>query len=433
MKQLKSILITILLVSCALIQENDISYEVTLELSTNLTHEILELDSNQNFYVEQFDPTVLGSQNTTITIDEKEYPITIHVVDTTPPTITQHRDINLKVNTQLIIEDYFTIEDNSSSTIDITVEPFDNSQTGTINTNIIATDDSHNTTTKAITINLVNDTLVLAETTPFVLAVGQSFDVRDYFTANQDAVISIEGSFDIQSVGEYPLTLIAQTDTEKTSLHSSLIVTQAKTGGYEKVQPAKLTDDLFLIVNKMYQLPSDYVPDNLVDVPEDMRHLDQQITQQTLDAFIEMASAASDAGLDLKFRSGYRSYQLQESVYNNYLNTDPQEVVDTYSARAGHSEHQLGTTMDVCQGYNACFNNFTGTPTQQWMVDNAHHYGFILRYPQNKEHITLYSYESWHYRYVGKEVASHFVTTDLTFDQYVVRYRDFLQSHSHSN
>ena len=116
--------------------------------------------------------------------------------------------------------------------------------------------------------------------------------------------------------------------------------------------------------------------------------------------------------------SGYRSYQTQQNLYNRYLQKDPQNVVDTYSARAGHSEHQTGLAIDVSSN-NSDMITFEVSPSFKWMKENAHLYGYILRYQKGKEDITGYKYEPWHYRYVGKEIATLLYQTGLTFDEYV--------------
>ena len=105
--------------------------------------------------------------------------------------------------------------------------------------------------------------------------------------------------------------------------------------------------------------------------------------------------------LNIWLSSGYRSYYDQKYIYNNYVARDGQTAADTYSARPGHSEHQTGLAFDVNQ-INSSFDN---TAEAKWMSDNAWKYGLILRYPKGKTNETGYMYESWHFRYVGKELA----------------------------
>ena len=115
-----------------------------------------------------------------------------------------------------------------------------------------------------------------------------------------------------------------------------------------------------------------------------------------------MKSDALALGLNLWIQSGYRSYTLQQKLYNNYVSRDGVEAADRYSARPGHSEHQTGFAFDL----NTITDSFQYTDEGKWVNENAYKYGFILRYPKGKEFITGYKYESWHLRYVGKDLAT---------------------------
>ena len=115
--------------------------------------------------------------------------------------------------------------------------------------------------------------------------------------------------------------------------------------------------------------------------------------------------------------SSYRSYQYQYNLYNRYVNTDGIEAADTYSARPGYSEHQTGLAVDVYNGKED-FTNFEKTKEYNWMQDNAYKFGFILRFPKDKVLETGYQYESWHYRYVGKEIAKYIHDNNLCFEEY---------------
>ena len=142
----------------------------------------------------------------------------------------------------------------------------------------------------------------------------------------------------------------------------------------------------YLIANKTYALPADY---------------GSGLTDQTLSAFYTMSAAAKDDGLNIYISSGFRSYSTQKGLYSRYVDRDGVEKADTYSARAGHSEHQSGLAFDV----NIISDAFIGTPEAIWLADNCYKYGFILRYPQGKSDETGYKYEPWHFRYVGTELA----------------------------
>jgi D-alanyl-D-alanine carboxypeptidase len=155
-----------------------------------------------------------------------------------------------------------------------------------------------------------------------------------------------------------------------------------------------------LIVNKTYALPS-WFGDGL--------------TAETQVAFASMQAEAATLGLDLYISSGFRSYGAQESIYNRYVANDGQAEADRYSARPGHSEHQSGLTFDL----NTIDEAFAYTPAGEWVRDNAHRFGFVIRYPPGKEAITGYIWEPWHLRYLGEAVATELYTTGLSLEEYL--------------
>ena len=155
-----------------------------------------------------------------------------------------------------------------------------------------------------------------------------------------------------------------------------------------------------MIVNKTYSLPASYNPGGLL--PE------------AKNAFAEMQTAAKADGYTLTSASDFRSYETQETLYNNYVARDGKAAADTFSARAGHSEHQSGFTIDV----NYAGDEFNSTPEAKWLAENCWKYGFIIRYPQGKEAQTGFKYESWHIRYVGKELAQKITESGLCLEEY---------------
>ena len=156
-----------------------------------------------------------------------------------------------------------------------------------------------------------------------------------------------------------------------------------------------------LIVNKTYSVPKDYNPGSL--------------TSEAKNAFDEMQKAASVDNIKLWIASGFRSYSLQTSLYNNYVLKDGKTKADTYSARPGHSEHQTGLAMDL----NIIDSSFEGTPEAIWIEKNCYKYGFIIRYPKGKEEITGYKYEPWHVRYLGKELSEKVYNSGKTLEEYL--------------
>ncbi|MFT4186537.1 MAG: M15 family metallopeptidase [Micrococcaceae bacterium] len=124
-------------------------------------------------------------------------------------------------------------------------------------------------------------------------------------------------------------------------------------------------------------------------------------------ALEKMAVVARKAGIELKVISGYRSYQTQVDVYNQWVQTYGQQDADNRSARPGYSEHQTGLAVDIGDGNSQddLSQDFGVTSAGQWVAKNCNNYGFILRFPENKQHITGYIYEPWHLRYVGVKIA----------------------------
>ena len=154
-----------------------------------------------------------------------------------------------------------------------------------------------------------------------------------------------------------------------------------------------------LIANKSYSLPADFNPG-----------LDPTCQNQ----FYKLQNDAAAQGLNIWLSSGFRSYDYQNQIYNNYVARDGQAAADTYSARPGYSEHQSGLAIDV----NQIDDSFIGTPEAIWLENHCHEYGFILRYPQGKQDITGYKYESWHIRYVGTDMSYPIHDSGLTLEEY---------------
>ena len=173
-----------------------------------------------------------------------------------------------------------------------------------------------------------------------------------------------------------------------------------RTKGYKHKVGGVTYIDNTLIVNKTYKLPKNYNPGGL--------------TEQTNKAFNKMRSKASYDGIYLYCISGFRSYDTQAYLYNNYVYRDGQAAADRYSARPGYSEHQSGLALDV----NNANSTFHYSTEAKWLAKHCADYGFIIRYPEGKESVTGYMYESWHIRYVGKTLAKKLMENDLTLEEY---------------
>lgn len=167
-----------------------------------------------------------------------------------------------------------------------------------------------------------------------------------------------------------------------------------------QIQPTYING--ILLVNKDYGLPPTF---GNGDDPTALAKL-QQLQRDAQAQGINISNSYS----------GYRSYQYQTQLYNNYVNQHGEEEANTFSAKPGFSEHQTGLTFDL-KDFNG---QLVEDPiTSQWIKENCAKYGFILRYPEGKEDITGYIYEPWHLRYVGEEVANQIMNNNITLEQYL--------------
>jgi LAS superfamily LD-carboxypeptidase LdcB len=170
-----------------------------------------------------------------------------------------------------------------------------------------------------------------------------------------------------------------------------------------------------VLCNKYNYLPSDYVPEGYKKTDGRVLSLQKEAQEQ----FDKMRADALKSGINIYIVSGYRSYAVQNQIFNNYKLNDPKGA-ETYSARPGYSEHQTGLAADLNSASASA--NFQNTKEYAWLTANAHKYGFILRYPKGKEWITGYIFEPWHWRYVGVKVAEKIKELDITFDEYYAIY-----------
>lgn len=176
--------------------------------------------------------------------------------------------------------------------------------------------------------------------------------------------------------------------------------------GQELPSEPKIIDGV-LLANKQFPMPKDFEPGE---------------SKEARAAFDEMKASAALSGIVLQAFSTYRSYEYQVSLYNRYAERDGAEAADRYSARPGYSEHQTGLAFDIGEENHESHwasASFGETEAAKWLMSNAYKFGFILRYPEGKEQITGYMYESWHYRYVGKDIAEQIFKRNLTLEEYL--------------
>ncbi len=190
---------------------------------------------------------------------------------------------------------------------------------------------------------------------------------------------------------------------------------------YTNTKESKYQNTYKILVNKYNYVTENYIPENLETVSSEYSSKSLKLVSYAKEAFEEMAKAAKAENYTIRAMSSYRDYAYQNILYNNYAKKDGYEAADTYSARPGYSEHQTGLAVDV-DNAKEYFTNFEKTKEFTWMQENAYKYGFILRFPANKVTETGYQYESWHYRYVGKEIAKYIYDNDLCLEEYYARF-----------
>lgn len=187
---------------------------------------------------------------------------------------------------------------------------------------------------------------------------------------------------------------------EETTKDPSVVAVTAKGFAIRQIDGITYVNGI-LIANKTYGLPESFAPGDLTD--------------EVKQAFTVLQQAAAKEGLNLYISSGYRSYTRQNNIYNNYVKQDGKAKADTYSARAGYSEHQTGLCFDL----NTIDDSFANTPESKWLEKHAQEYGFIIRYPKGKENVTGYQYEPWHLRYLGVDLATSVYESGLCLEEYL--------------
>lgn len=177
---------------------------------------------------------------------------------------------------------------------------------------------------------------------------------------------------------------------------------------------------LLTLVDKNHALPSDYVPPGLTTVSASYLApgYSASLRSEVAGALGQMLDAS---GMDIRVTSGYRSYSQQVTTFNYWVSVLGYAEASRVSAQAGHSEHQLGATVDLSTaevGWDLV-ESFGGTGAGQWLAANAHLYGFVLSYPNGAESVTGYAYEPWHFRYIGVAEAAAWKASGLTLNQYL--------------
>ncbi len=191
---------------------------------------------------------------------------------------------------------------------------------------------------------------------------------------------------------------------------------------YENTATIEHPYELGVIVNKYNRLPSGFNQYNLVEMDPKYTLRDGKeyfLAGVAYEKYLQMYHAAKKEGLTMLVVSAYRTEDYQRNLYNSRVTRSGKTYADSYSARAGHSEHQTGLAIDI----GSVYTSFENTKEFKWLQQHAHEYGFFMRYPKGKEWITGYAYEPWHYRFVGVDVATKIHNQGITFEEYHAKYK----------
>lgn len=174
-----------------------------------------------------------------------------------------------------------------------------------------------------------------------------------------------------------------------------------------------------VLVNKYHKLDENYEPSDLTIIDSKYASGTQKLRKEAQIKFEEMASDMAKENLKIYAGSTYRSYTYQKGLYDRYVKKDGFAAAETYSARSGYSEHQLGLAVDIV---NDKWDYLSENDKEyDYLVKNSYKYGFILRYPRGSEYVTGYMFEDWHFRYLGVELATKVFNSGLTYDEYIAR------------
>ncbi len=247
-----------------------------------------------------------------------------------------------------------------------------------------------------------------------------STETKDYILTlekNKDIISLIDEKYFIEKHFKEYLDYYKESDYDLTDV-VAIVNVGANKEFYTDTKKSDISKGELILTNKFYTLDNTYNSDQMINVSNQYSYGENQmVTEQTYNAFLNMFNKAKEEGLTLIINSSFRSFEEQEEIYNDYKSSRGEEYADSIAARPGHSEHQTGMAIDI-QTYGSRADTFEEFDEFKWLQENAYKYGFILRYPKDKEYLTGYDYESWHYRYVGVDAATYIHENNITFDEY---------------
>ncbi len=194
----------------------------------------------------------------------------------------------------------------------------------------------------------------------------------------------------------------------------------------QQIMHVKNSYSILVLVNRENKVAQNYVPEDLtvlkVRFAPSITAEEKMMKKEAARALEELFSTAQKNNINLYCVSAYRSYGLQKSIYEKRVIKVGKENTDKYVAYPGQSEHQTGLAVDVTNekgSRNELISDFGQTKEGKWLKENAHSFGYIIRYPEGKENITGYSYEPWHIRYVGVKNSKEIKNKNIVLEEFI--------------
>ena len=243
------------------------------------------------------------------------------------------------------------------------------------------------------------------------LNLNQIEKLKDHNTINDiDKYLNID-FFNYDDLDRYITYFEKNKDYEKTILYVNMGLDK------EYYKDPNIVNDFSqtMIANKYNKLNESFVPPEITKISEGCSRGNQELSKIAAEAFEKMCKDAKKDKIYLLANSSYRSFKSQKETYDYYYKLYGKKYVNDYVATPGYSEHQTGLAVDVA---SKNYSPFKSSPEYKWMLKNSYKYGFILRYPEEKENLTGYNSESWHFRYVGLDVSKYIFEKNITFDEY---------------
>ena len=228
----------------------------------------------------------------------------------------------------------------------------------------------------------------------------------------------------VAACGEDDPGVVIVTSTADTPASTSAAPVATSSPTAEPTPAVALDADLHVLVDKERALPEGFVPDSLEVMPFEWHAPERgglELRANVIEATRPMVDAAAEDGVGLRIRSAYRSYSEQQWTFAYWVEVMGEAQARRESAEPGHSEHQLGTTMDFASPENGweLIESFAETTEGRWLEANAYRFGFAMSYPRDGEPITGYIFEPWHFRYIGVEAAEAWHASGLTLIEFL--------------